>query len=531
MDSDGREDYAIGAYSSAYIFYDTVTAGSYDPTTVASVTLTSGDTCVPGQQLAYGGDLDGDGVDDLLVPCALPGSSVGARSFVISGALRRLTVEAAGGQTGDTTILGTSNSGTEYGYSVASGDFNDDGFADVVAGDISAGTYGSAKLHLGPFAATERASTPDGVYTTPLQSDYNGWAISGPGSLNSDSYDDFIIGGPLHDTSVGSDAGKVYLLSGASAGYSADLSTVTYVSGAAAGDQFGYDVAIIGDGDGDTYSEFIVGAPYQDNPAVDAGRVYYYSAPITASAQAADGILKGEATLDHLGWAVAGGRDLDGDGFDDFIVSAPDNDAVASAAGKAYLFLNPPSGTVNATTADAFFRGAAASDQFGYDVAMAEDVNGDGTDDLIIGAPGNDDAGSGYGKAYLWWGEAFSGTYATSSADESIVGTYTNDGIGYRVAGAGDINQDGYGEVLAAGPMSSDFATNAGKVMYVHGPVTNRTPFIWFGATASDEAGRALAAVDDQDLNGFPEYAIGSQDAYGNLYGEVYIRQGGTSNR
>ncbi|HND33952.1 MAG TPA: integrin alpha, partial [Myxococcota bacterium] len=386
-------------------------------------------------------------------------------------------------------------------------------------------------LHLGPFAATERASTPDGSYPNALQSDYFGWTLSGPGEVNGDVYDDFIIGGPLTDTSVGADAGMIYLIPGAVAGYSANLSTFTYVSGAAAGDQFGYDVALIGDVDGDTYSEFIVGAPYQDNPAVDAGRVYFYYTPLSGSAQAADGILKGEATLDHLGWAVAGARDLDGDGFDDFIVSAPDNDAVASAAGKAYLFLNPPSGTVNATTADAFFRGAAASDQLGYDLAMAEDINGDGTDDLIIGAPGNDDAGSGYGKAYLWWGEAFSGTYAASSADESIVGTYTNDGIGYRVAGAGDINQDGYGDVLAAGPLSSDFATNAGKVLYVHGPVTNRTPFIWMGATANDEAGRGLAAVDDQDLNGFPEYAIGSQDANANAYGEVYVRQGATSNR
>ena len=259
----------------------------------------------------------------------------------------------------------------------------------------------------------------------------------------------------------------VYIVTGATLGYSASFSTFTSLSGFASGDLFGYDVAIVGEADSDGYSEFVIGAPYHDVPTVDAGRVYYYSPPISASNQAADGILRGEATLDHFGWTVAGNGDVDADGYDD----------------------------------------------------------------LIIGAPGNDDAGAASGKVYFYWGGALSGTYSATAADESVAGTYADDQLGQVVAAAGDMNQDGYDDVLMAGPSASEHVSTGGKVAFVHGPITNRTPMWWYGLATTDKAGEGLSAVEDSDLDGYPELAIGCSGCGLSRFGEVYVRKGAAENR
>ncbi|HND32710.1 MAG TPA: integrin alpha, partial [Myxococcota bacterium] len=222
---------------------------------------------------------------------------------------------------------------------------------------------------------------------------------------------------------------------------------------------------------------------------------------------------------------------VDADGFDDFLVGAPDNDGAAAGAGKVYLYLNPPSGTVSATVADAFFRGGAAGDLFGYDVAIGGDINNDGYDDLIIGAPGNDDAGAAFGKVYFYWGGALSGTYSATAADESVTGTYADDQLGQVVAAAGDLNQDGYDDVLMAGPSASDHVSTGGKIAFVHGPITNRIPMWWYGLASNDKAGVGLSAVEDSDLDGYPELAIGCSGCGLSHFGEVYIRKGAAENR
>ena len=130
------------------------------------------------------------------------------------------------------------------------------------------------------------------------------------------------------------------------------------------------------------------------------------------------------------------------------------------------------------------------------------------------------------GPPNLWLGTALSGAYAASTADVTVSGTYTNDAIGGRVAAAGDINQDGYDDILAAGLTSDDYATDAGKVLYVHGPVTGRTPFEWYGEGSSYNLGTGMVAIGDQDFDGYPEYALGTPRGL-TTYGEIYVRDGG----
>jgi hypothetical protein len=106
----------------------------------------------------------------------------------------------------------------------------------------------------------------------------------------------------------------------------------------------------------------------------------------------------GEAGDDYFGSSVASAGDVNGDGYDDIIVGAYQNDSGGSDAGKAYLHLGSATGL--STTASWTATGEAGDDYFGSSVASAGDVNGDGYDDIIVGAHGNNDGGNDAGKAY-----------------------------------------------------------------------------------------------------------------------------------
>ena len=151
---------------------------------------------------------------------------------------------------------------------------------------------------------------------------------------------------------------------------------------------------------GDGWDDLLVGARGEDS---STGAVYLVLGPVSGTVDlgAADAKLTGEAEFDYAGGSVSGAGDVNGDGWDDLLVGAPYEDSGGSGAGAAYLVLGPVSGTVDLAAANAKLTGEAGSDWAGYSVSGAGDVNGDGSDDLLVGAYGEDTGGSDAGAAYL----------------------------------------------------------------------------------------------------------------------------------
>lgn len=182
----------------------------------------------------------------------------------------------------------------------------------------------------------------------------------------------------------------------------------------------------------------------------------------------------GEDAYDYAGSSVATGGDANGDGYDDILIGAAYDSDAASNAGQTYLVFGRPSGLVQDTDlsrADASFRGEVAGDSSGWSVDFAGDVNGDGYDDIIIGAINNDEAHSNAGQVYLIFGKASGWAMDTSlgSSSASFFGEETDDQAGRHVAGAGDVNGDGYDDFVIGAPDNDEVASGAGQVYLILG--------------------------------------------------------------
>ena len=168
---------------------------------------------------------------------------------------------------------------------------------------------------------------------------------------------------------------------------------------------------------------------------------------ITLDLSMADAKLVGERGYDSAGGSVSGAGDVNADGHDDLLVGAPGD---KNAAGAAYLVLGPVTGTLDLSLATARLVGERGNDTAGDSVSGAHDVDGDGHDDLLVGASGNPALIDAPGAAYLVLGPV-SGTLDLSLADAKFLGEGSGDQAGYSVSGAGDVDGDGHDDLLKIG--------------------------------------------------------------------------------
>jgi hypothetical protein len=253
-----------------------------------------------------------------------------------------------------------------------------------------------------------------------------------PGDVNGDGYADVIVGA-RNDDSAGTDAGRIFVYLGG-AGTAFDVSSDATVDGLAAGDSLGSSVAGAGDVNGDGFADVIAGAPYYDSgPTTDAGRCHlFFGGPGTFDIVPDATLFGTSAPMDEFGISVAGAGDLNGDAFADVVVGAWRNDGGGTDAGRAWVYLG------GAGTFDIMFDGfpaGAAGDGLGYSVSGAGDVNGDGFDDLMVGAPYGNGGVIDSGTAYLYLGGL--GAAFDSIADAAYSGEVLNDYFGGSVASPG----------------------------------------------------------------------------------------------
>jgi len=299
-------------------------------------------------------------------------------------------------------------------------------------------------------------------------------------------------------------------------------------------------VAGVGDLNGDGIADLAVSAMRNDNVAVDAGAVYILLGATghagVESLGLADAKLTGEAANDFAGRSLSGG-DLDGDGFDDLVLSAQNESTAGLNAGAAYIIPGPISGGGSVGLgglAVARLTGAAADDLLA-DVTVAGDVNGDGIGDLLLGAQFADSgAFANNGAAYLFFGPV-SGDLSVTAADATLRGAAGAVEAGSALSGAGDLNGDGFADLLIGSRNSSRGAANGGAVNVVLGPVSGEVDLglsyaIYTAIGGGDDlgGGASVTSAGDMDGDGYPEIAFGARnnDAAGTNAGAVYIVRG-----
>ncbi len=267
------------------------------------------------------------------------------------------------------------------------------------------------------------------------------------------------------------------------------------VTGDATYDGLGMSVDLVGDINGDGIPEIVVGAPLDDNNGQDCG--------LARVVDGATGLIlftyDGDATRDEYGAAVAGVGDIDGDGTPDFAVSAPVDDNNGAGSGMVRIY-SGANGTVIRQ-----LDGLASNDAFGWSISYLGDVDGDGRDDLLVGAnqkPGGASTLAGYV-------EIFSG--ATGASLAQIPGSAANDQMGYDVAGGEDLNSDGVNDFLVGIYGDDTNGLNAGAIQVYSGASFS---LIWtaFGDATRDHLGASVAFMGDLTGDGVAEVIAGAPE-------------------
>jgi len=392
-----------------------------------------------GHAVSGGQDVDGDGLSDVLLGDRKGGDSVlqeGATHLLLSS---YATDNSASVQTmSDMSVqfIGQSTN-DEASFSLGlAGDVDGDGHSDVLVGarysDLGGQNSGAAYLVLTSEAldtdSSERSlNLANTRFVGETELDEAAFALTGVGDIDGDGLADVLIGSPGHNVGEPNVGVAYLLLSSGSLSLrspSVDLGDADRIfSGetgqADYGGQAGRAVAGAGDIDGDGYSDLLIGAPYMDIAGTEEGAAYVLlAASIAASTDhtiplgSADRKFVGEASWDWAGISVAGVGDVDGDGRGDSLVGANHQDTGGLDAGAAYLLLSSGallegSTTASLSEADLKLVGESDGDLGGHSISTAGDVNGDGLDDILIGAPYHDAGGEDAGAAYLLFGRSF----------------------------------------------------------------------------------------------------------------------------
>jgi FG-GAP repeat/RTX calcium-binding nonapeptide repeat (4 copies) len=497
-----------------------------------------------GFSVASAGDVNGDGLDDLIVGAY--GSDLGGgganagRSYVVFGqtANTAINLSAIAAGTGGFVLNGEA-SGDKSGWSVASaGDVNGDGLDDLIVGaiyndvNLAINNAGRSYVVFGKTsgAAINLASLGAGGFVINGQgdTDKSGWSVASAGDVNGDGLADLIVGSKLSDPAIsGTNAGRSYVVFGKTTATAIDLSAIEagtggfVINGQSAFDYSGVSVASAGDVNGDGLADLIVGANKSDPLAgTDAGRSYVVFGKTTGTAinlSAIDAgaggfVINGQGVSDASGISVASAGDVNGDGLADLVVGAYwSTPAGGSHNGRSYVVFGKTTNTavdlsaIAAGTGGFVINGECATDFSGWSVASAGDINGDGLADMIIGEKNGSPMGLGNaGRSYVVFGKTATTAVDLSAIDASIGGFVINgqcagDQSAISVASAGDVNGDGLADLIVGGNGAN---SAAGSSYVIFGSTTGafiHTAVDQLGASGNDTL---TGTADGQTLVG-----------------------------
>ncbi|MFC1572242.1 FG-GAP-like repeat-containing protein [Candidatus Eisenbacteria bacterium] len=505
VNGDGYADVIVAAPShsegalyagKAYVFLGNTTGLSSTP---VFTTTGSSDYEVLGISVGTAGDLNGDGYADIFIGAPLESGE---------GHVDVYTGNPTGVGPDPTWILDVDSPGSGFGVKASTaGDVDGNGFSDLIVG---AYRWTSPETEEGAAFLFSGGGDPPALtaaWTGEGDQASQGYGKPAPaGDVNGDGYSDFLIASAFYDHDEAL-AGKVELYLGSPAGSEAVPGWITY------GDQFaafyGTDCEGAGDVNGDGYSDVIVGAQGYDNGETTEGKVYLYHGSSTGPTTTPDWTAEGNLESAYFGTSVASAGDVNGDGFGDVIIGAQNYDNGQAGEGAAFVYRGSASGLGGEP------HWFAESDQIdaslGFSVSSAGDVNGDGFSDVIVGIHNWDEGVTAdIGAAWVYHG---SPTGLSTTPDWQAIGTYPGGRFGSPVASAGDINGDGYGDVAVGARFWGTGVVGSVSIFYGSASGLDPNPGDFFFGSVAGELLHQTSSAGDVNGDGFGDVLFGGEGA------------------
>lgn len=270
------------------------------------------------------------------------------------------------------------------------------------------------------------------------------------------------------------------------------------INGSSSGTDFGHSASRIGDLDGDGVDDIVVGAPREDRVGEDSGSVYFFSSASGAQLMRIDG-----AGADHFfGHSLAGLGDINGDGVNDIAISSRRDNSDGLLTGMVGVYSGADGSLIHQ------FNSSVKWDRFAHIVVAAGDLDADGIEDILIGAPNNDWSGPGSGSLTAWSG-------ATGDRLHLLHGANSWDLFGWSAAGVGDINNDGSDDFAVGAPRNDSAGPESGTVTVFSG-ATGAPLLSWHGQP-QDGFGYSICAMGDANVDGQPDLAVGGLNYFSTL--------------